>query len=203
MNKLLLNNEKIIVIGDVHGKTNEYQEIINKESNSFTIQVGDFGFKDQHEWFLKNIDTDKNKISFGNHDHTGYLDFSHSLGNYTYIESHSIFTVRGAESIDRFSRTEGVSWFRDEQLTYAQSMEVLDSYLQVLPRIVITHDCPNIIRDEVFNISNTTITSNLLQTMYEMHQPEIWIFGHHHKSISLVYENTKFICLNELETFVI
>lgn len=46
-------------------------------------------------------------------------------------------------------------------------------------------------------------TRTMLQKMFEEHKPELWIFGHHHKSKDEVINGTRFICLDELETFEI
>lgn len=56
----------LLVIGDVHGKINEYWKLINKY-NIDSIQLGDFGFKRHHNWHLENVDSSKHKINFGNH----------------------------------------------------------------------------------------------------------------------------------------
>jgi hypothetical protein len=56
----------IIIIGDVHTKVSKYFEIV--KDNDESIQVGDFGFKTSHDWFINNMDSNKHKIVFGNHD---------------------------------------------------------------------------------------------------------------------------------------
>jgi hypothetical protein len=48
-----------------------------------------------------------------------------------------------------------------------------------------------------------TRTSQALQSMLEIHQPDIWIFGHYHVARefqTLKYE-TKFVCVPELGTY--
>lgn len=193
------SREKLI-IGDVHGKINEYWKIIQK-TNLKSIQVGDFGFKKEHEWHLKNIDSAKHKINFGNHDDYAYLNKPHSLGNYSVIGD--IMTVRGADSIDKAYRIKDISWWEEEELTYDQMQNAIDSYMANKPSIMISHDCPQGIREHIFSIHDKSITSNGLQVMFEYHQPDMWVFGHHHKSISIKINGTKFICLNELETIII
>jgi predicted phosphodiesterase len=47
-----------------------------------------------------------------------------------------------------------------------------------------------------------TATSSLAQQMYTIHKPDLWIFGHHHKSFDETIGGTRFICLNELESKV-
>lgn len=112
-------------------------------------------------------------------------------------------TVRGAFSIDRIYRTEGVDWWANEELTYKEFNEVIDVYIKYKPKIVITHDCPHSVRKHLFGIDKKSITSNGLEGLFTQHQPEIWVFGHHHISKKEMINGTKFICLAELETLLI
>ena len=68
---------------------------------------------------------------------------------------------------------------------------------------MITHDCPHEARKQLFGIDEKSITTNGLQAMFESHQPDLWVFGHHHKSKNELINGTRFICLTELETMVI
>lgn len=114
-----------------------------------------------------------------------------------------MFYVRGAHSIDKQYRTEGVSWWRDEELTYISIYEMLGKYEDIKPKTVVTHDCPHFLYPN-FGISTqapSSKTSRVLEEMHEMHQPERWLFGHHHFSDTDIVGSTKFICLNELEIF--
>ena len=194
--------KNILIIGDVHGKVNEYYKILQKYKPELSIQLGDFGFKKEHEWFLKNIDCDKNKIIFGNHDDTSFVSEEYSLGNYTHFHREpEIMFVRGADSIDKKYRVEGQSWWRNEELSYLEMDEVIKQYVKWKPEIMITHDCPQSIREKVFGIQDKSLTSMGLQSMLDIHKPKLWIFGHHHKSVDVVIDDVRFICLNELEVY--
>jgi predicted phosphodiesterase len=192
----------MLIIGDVHGKVDKYWKILQKHKGE-SIQAGDFGFKKEHEWHLKNIDNSRSKICFGNHDDYTYLNKPHSCGNYSYRDELGLMTVRGAYSIDRAIRTEGRDWWREEEMTYKAMLEIYDFYAKTLPNIVISHDCPNIARIELFDCFDKSSTSNLLQSLYNAHEPSLWVFGHWHKSVDKVIGKTRFVCLNELETFLI
>ena len=48
---------------------------------------------------------------------------------------------------------------------------------------------------------NTTTWA--LQELFNAHEPELWLFGHWHKSVTIQYGRTKFVCLDELETYQI
>ncbi len=189
----------MIIIGDVHGKINEYWKILQKHKCP-SIQVGDFGFKKQHNWHLKNIDHSQHQINFGNHDDYGFLDAPHSLSNWS-ISTNGLMTVRGAYSIDKAYRTENLDWWANEELNYEEMQNAIDFYNFNKPKIMITHDCPDYARRYLFGIRDKSITSNGLQAMFEFHQPDIWIFGHHHRRKEETINGTKFICLAELEIF--
>lgn len=158
-----METNKLVIIGDVHGKTSQYLKILkNIDEDCETIQVGDFGFKNQHEWHLNNVDSTKHKINFGNHDDYTFLNKPHSLGKYTYFNN-ELMTVRGAYSIDKEYRTEGISWWANEELNYQEFQEAIDFYCLKKPKIMITHDCPQEVRKTLFGIEEKSITSNGLQ----------------------------------------
>ena len=193
-------NIRLLIIGDVHGLVDNYWKLHQMHKGS-SIQVGDFGFKKQHEWHIANMDSKLHKINFGNHDDTGYLHRPHSLGNWSILQG-GIMTVRGAQSRDKHHRTEGKDWWANEELSYGEMSEAVNIFQTEVPRIMITHDAPHEVRRALFSIEDKTTTSNGLQVMWELHQPELWIFGHHHKSRNEVLNGTRFICLAELETLV-
>jgi predicted phosphodiesterase len=192
----------MLVIGDVHGKVDNYWKILQKHKGT-SIQVGDFGFKKQHDWHLANIDYSQHQINFGNHDDYSYLYEPHSLSNWSYAYEAKLMTIRGAYSIDKAYRTEYLDWWANEELNYSEMQQAVDFYNFNKPKIIISHDCPHEVRKQLFGINDKSITSDGLQVMFENHQPDLWIFGHHHKSKNEVINGTRFVCLAELETFVI
>lgn len=192
----------MLIIGDTHGKVKEYYKLIQNQTES--IQLGDFGFKSSYEWYLNNVDISKHKIVMGNHDDYNYIDYT--LGNWSYVNN--IFTIRGANSIDKSKRIEGVDWFNKEELNYFEANEVMDNYEKVKPSIVVSHDCPAIIAELFFNFPKNdynykTFTRSFLDGIFEIHKPDLWIFAHHHSSRNEIVDTTRFICLNELETISI
>lgn len=188
------------VIGDVHGNISQYEHII--EDEDFTIQLGDFGFKEEYDWFEKNIDGTKNKILFGNHDYYPYLHKDYSLKDWTYIQEYETFCIRGAKSIDQWKKTEGVDWFRNEEIKYWDFKECAIEYEEKQPRVVITHDCPSSIKKYLIEEDHLgdSITNTGLEYCLSKHQPLYWIFGHHHKRFRKKIGRTEFICLGVLES---
>jgi len=198
----------LTIIGDVHGKYDHYRELIRKnEDHSYTIQLGDFGFKYET---LKNVDHTKHLIIGGNHDNYDICyNYPHFLPDYGYMVNFNgvdFFYYRGAYSIDRQDRTIGINWWEQEQVTIDHFMKARELYREIKPDIVLTHDCPDfMVRNYIgpYGRIYENITNWALGELYKIHQPKLWIHGHHHQSKTTVYGKTKFVCVDELETHTI
>jgi len=197
----------LTIIGDVHGKYERYYKII-RQSDIYpnTVQLGDFGFKYNT---LINLDSNNHKILGGNHDNYDIIHkYPHYLGDYgiSIVGGVEFFYYRGAYSIDRQYRTIGIDWWEQEQVSIDQFMKARELYRQSKPRIVITHDCPQNIASMMLMPNQRTYentTGWALQELLNIHEPEYWFFGHWHQSRTIVYGQTNFTCLNELETYTI
>lgn len=174
----------ILFIGDVHGQIYSYKHKIGLSQYKdidLSIQVGDFGFKWEHDWFLENVDFTKHKVLFGNHDYIPYKDKPHSLGDVTIFEQYGLMSIRGAQTIDKQNRIEGRDLFFNEEMSYREFMSVLDQYRAFKPDIVVTHTAPTVASVRLLGGRSTpAITEQALQMMFEYHQPKHWIFGHFH-----------------------
>ena len=199
-------DNKITVIGDVHGKYERYHRIIREtEKYPYTVQLGDFGFRYDT---LKNVDHTKHIIIGGNHDNYDICNrYPHFLTDYGYVSNFNgidFFYYRGAYSIDRSYRTVGIDWWENEQVNIEGFMRARELYRSIKPEIMITHDCPeniaSIMLDSKGRLYQNT-TGWALQELLNVHEPKLWIFGHWHDSRTIEYGKTKFICLDELETY--
>lgn len=190
---------KIRIIGDIHGDFNAYKSMINGCDES--IQVGDYGIG-----FVPNQVTDlKHRFIRGNHDDPKRCqgEVNHILdGTIEVIDGAKIMYIGGASSIDKAYRTEGVSWWRDEECSYSQFLHFFDIYCREKPDIMITHECPEEVSNVLCNttgiskFSEKSVTRLALQNMFEHHKPELWCFSHWHVSFAKNILGTKFICLN-------
>lgn len=190
----------MLIIGDVHGKTLKYQEIIKGTDES--VQLGDFGFKVAHDWVMGNVDTDKHKVLFGNHDYYPYIKYKHSITDTFFMDStRSILYIRGAYSIDKALRVDGIDWFNNEELTFRDFYSIIDNITEWKPDTIISHDCPQLLYSMLGIQDKGSITSQGLQGCFESWQPKLWVFGHHHRSKTVKIERTKFVCLAELESY--
>lgn len=136
--------------------------------------------------------------------------FLKDFGTWEVPDFGTIFYVRGAWSIDKDWRTNNVSWWEDEELTYQQCVNAIEAYEKLKPDFVVTHTVPeSIIRYIPFNrMFGDQIyrnrTEQMLENMYQLHQPKKWIFGHWHVDWRQWIEHpktntkTEFICRKEL-----
>jgi hypothetical protein len=185
----------MLFIGDVHHWCrDEYLRIVRARSPLPSIQVGDLAMGIPGAGDLPVVEGAK--FIRGNHDspevcraHPNYL------GDFGYWEEHGIFFLSGARSIDRDRRTPGLDWWWDEQLSLPQWDEAFDLYEKVRPRIVVTHECPMSVCQNLFDIYDPDGTKMGLQALLDIHRPENWIFGHHHDGVKKQLDGTNFICL--------
>ena len=195
----------ITFIGDPHGKIDDLVRIVttayNSKPRSQCICVGDLGFKRQVEQIRVQLGLYSEHFFCvpGNHDYIPWKDKWPYLGDYHYFPDESIFTVRGADSIDKIHRIEGHDWFANEELTYQEGLLAYDEYVKVKPRIVVSHDCPQTVMTSLFGYTEKSTTRQLLEAMFEAHKPELYIFGHHHRNKDVNILGTRFVCLAELE----
>lgn len=201
----------IRVIGDIHGhltaKGRDYFKLIS--GVSFSVQLGDMSWhRGIHRSFyemMSKVDPRCHRVVTGNHDPYDNLTPHHlgDFGNFTFPlreGNFDFFFIRGAYSIDRGTRLPGLTYWDCEELNWSQGDEALSLYVHLKPKIVFTHDCP----EEVCYLLDLhtrgdyhpTITHRILQSCFEVNQPELWVFGHHHRNWKKEYKGTTFMCLD-------
>ena len=204
------------LIGDVHGKYMPYKRLIEGVSDS--IQVGDMGAGFRHtvgqhigDYYANpphmHMKRGNHRFIRGNHDNPAFCR-NHSQWISDGSMENGVMFVGGALSIDKQFRQEGFSWWPDEELSVGELMLLTDRYIGERPRAMITHECPeDIALFEMARLSGSTKldprfasrTRQAFQSMWSAHSPELWVFGHWHRSFDQVCNGTRFICLAELE----
>lgn len=202
----------IRIIGDVHGKINEYLATARFADSS--VQVGDMGFR----YDEINLDPTKHVFFGGNHDNYDvYYNTPNALRNFGMdkVGGLDFFYVRGAFSIDKHARirheqrTGYKSWWANEELSESNLSDAVALYTRLKPSVVFTHDGPKQATHLVSNPSVltafgwdsktfNTATQAALTLMFMIHQPKLWIFGHYHKDLKFTVDGTQFACLPEL-----
>lgn len=200
----------MILIGDLHGNFTQLGKILH-DTEDEVICVGDVGvgFKGigSRPYFRKNF-----KFIRGNHDKPeDCQNHPQYLGDYGIHKG--IFFISGARSVDQHMRTEGLDWWRDEQLSHADLEKALAIYKEAKPEVVISHDCPWEIQEDIcrdirvaqpwtrkWGDPQLYPTIIAMDEMLAAHRPKIWVHGHWHFRWRLEKNGTRFICLDELET---
>jgi len=201
----------VTLIGDAHGKMSKLGKILfNLPPGELAIQLGDMGCG-----FVHVPDFGPNfKFIRGNHDdptiaraHINYLGEYGTL----YRDEGKIFYLGGAYSVDQAWRIPDVSWWRDEQLSILELNIAINLYERYKPKIVISHEAPSVAvrtilsqlsmgRSQMKEPCIRTRTAQALQSMFEIHKPKMWFFGHYHITTRFEIEGTTFQCLDELAT---
>lgn len=208
---------KYRIIGDIHGNYNVYKNLI--KDVDYSIQVGDmgvgFGSRDRtlaidtfdqngpaRDWLgpHKNDEMLNHRFIRGNHDNLeACLENTHWIPDGSMHDK--FFCVGGALSIDAQWRTAGVNYWANEELTISELNKIISDYETLKPDYVITHECPESIVPHLFDWYNKqrfpSRTRQAFQTMFEIHKPKLWVFGHWHADRMKSFDNTLFVCLNE------
>lgn len=202
---------KTRIIGDIHGKTYDYKLLLENTTLP-SIQVGDFGMGfmpiDEQVDIEEFQGKGNHRFIRGNHDNPSLC----KSGITSYIPDgtieNDVMFIGGAWSIDHGYRVAGVDWWADEECSYSELRQFLETYSIMRPRVMITHDCPSEAAYRMFVRTGLSLgrkalyltrTGEALQQMFEIHQPEEWYFGHWHISKEETINGTRFKCLGELD----
>ena len=211
------------IIGDVHGQVDfvlkpparTYLDLISECDHS--IQIGDMGDAETYAELTTRVDPTHHRFFGGNHDH--YHDLPvHSLGDYGRVQLGGIelFFVRGARSSDKqklVNRGQQLGrklWYEEEELPESEHDAILEAYLECQPRLVLSHTCPAHILPFIYEFvkqrsryavaghGQSSPTNELLERLFEAHQPDTWCFGHYHHDWHYHEDGTDFRCVGEL-----
>jgi len=120
-----------------------------------------------------------------------------------------IFYSRGAWSIDGEYRrrvqadSQGVWWYPREQLAVDECKAAIELYEKEKPDFVVSHAAPTLVLQNLNLVFSggrivPTNTGRMLEIMWEIHHPKLWVFAHYHQFWEGVIDKTHFICLNQL-----
>lgn len=210
------------LVGDVHGKYDRYKRILASGPPG-SVQVGDMGIGFRRTQgprageFYSNpphyaMLAGHHRFIRGNHDNPAPCR-QHSQWISDGTVENGVMFVGGALSIDKEFRMPNYSWWEDEELSARELDDVITVYLAEKPRVMITHDCPREVGEVILSRIPTigaplkkieSRTCQAFQSMWTMHSPELWVFGHWHHSFDHVLhggrdKGTRFVCLAELE----
>lgn len=190
----------ITLIGDIHGNTSAYLDII--ANTNYSVQLGDFGF---HYSRLDVVNANHHKIIPGNHDNYNRIgDYPYHIfqNDYGIFELNGIRFgyIRGAYSIDKVYRIPNVSWWANEEISYKSGIACINFFQYYQPNIILSHDCPFSIVPLIATNNwklNSSRTGQLLDEVLKVAKPKCWYFGHHHQTKIVDYCGTRFVCVGE------
>lgn len=150
---------RVLLVGDVHGRFNDLNALINKKLPDEVWCLGDFGFWPGHDQFgLETIKPGKAIVRFldGNHENHDALEKLYEgqetpapievapqiwympRGTVTITEDgRKVLWMGGAYSIDKPFRTAGYDWFYQETIREKDIWKVPDEKIDIL----LTHTC--------------------------------------------------------------
>lgn len=217
-------------MGDTHAEFGKLNAFINKKHPAMILQTGDFGYfprwgknsgggwdsYSSHESKESPSVKAKNTKIFwvdGNHeDHETLQSLTNNevFPNVFYMKRGSTMTLPdgrvvlfmgGANSYDKESRTQGIDWFPQENISHAD-IHNLDGNMKV--DIVISHTCPKEfpIEDHVRGWSGMARTGDCnrdaLSHILNNYKPSLWYFGHWHKYVTGFNKGCKWTCLDHI-----
>ena len=231
------NIERLFAIGDIHGDFDAVEEFVRESGikNSMIIICGDCGLgfnpisnkaNDRKTLSALSREFSKNGniliLLRGNHDNPAWFNGHDSfcgkgartVPDYTIIKipSHTLLLIGGAISIDRVERTEGHSYWRDEDIVYNESEFAKLSRLSDKPDILLSHTAPRI-ATEIYTAPKYWVRfdEELSQDLEKSWEKEDkiflaiksnnipikkWYYGHFHKSKTTIADEIIFKMLN-------
>lgn len=215
----------IYYVGDIHGRVDKVAEIDQaaiKAGVDIVVQVGDFGVRWNGacpiaKYFAKRARQNRPGPTWytcgGNHenwDKWAELQEEQSPSKMVELAPGCFYVVRGttidldgkshlffggAESIDRPTRVEGVSWWAAESPSRKEFDTFFDAMEADCPEIVITHEAPLCVELDRPGRETQPTPRNLQNVLkHSEHVPKNWYFGHHHVLQSWSINNIEFHC---------
>lgn len=129
--------------------------------------------------------------------HKVYDSIYHLMRGQVYeIAGKRIFTFGGASSIDKHLRTEGVSWWKEEEFNYHEANTAYENLNKIGWEVdyVLTHSAPFSIRYKLFEDNKPSSTERMLEAILRNIKFKRWYFGHYHidkkmDNFTAMYEN--------------
>ena len=225
----MTTKQDVVIFGDIHERFAHYNRMLEDLKPDLSIACGDFGIWPDYMTgyvskpksamnLLKNspchtyfIDGNHENFTWLNNKVDGEFNFHNSFPNNVYNITHqrrgtikqinglNFLFMGGAESIDKQVRVEGVSWFRDESITWAEINNTLVNVEsnKINIDVIISHTAPMEF-DIVDSYLDTEPSRKLLSTLLAALRPKLWFFGHFHTYKTGNHGSCKWIGLDML-----
>ena len=230
-----LNATSLIFVGDIHGEFGEVLKNINMIPDSIQVYCGDIGmgfyksgyYSTEFNKIQKRAEKKNCTIIFirGNHDDPRYFRGQVDLFNpdeYSRIWMANewqlfqtiwgnILCQGGAVSVDKYARTPGLTWWKDEEITYIDVEELGTRFGDEPIDIVATHSAPrsfsplgnkalsmNWWYDDIIDACDKEreYLQKVLVYLKASKHPKYWFYGHYHNSYFNTSDNLTAYGLN-------
>lgn len=182
--KKLSRDDYVIVLGDFgllwkKNKTYEYWKKWLEEKNFTTLWID--GNHENHAW----VNSLPIESWNGGFIHRISENIIHLMrGQVFEIHGKTFFTCGGAASYDKAYRTEGISWWPEENIIYQECETAIDNLQKYNNTVdyILTHTCPQSLVIPMFNLSPITCPTGIfLDEVYKTVKFKDWYFGHWHE----------------------
>lgn len=115
-------------------------------------------------------------------------------GEYYTIDGTTFWVFGGAQSLDKWMRREGESWWAAEMPT----REEMEYGISVLERhnntcdFIVTHDCPKEVLHYLYPYAHNDALHSFFSYVADTVNFKRWYFGHHHQDMTI---DDRFTCL--------
>lgn len=118
-------------------------------------------------------------------------------GEVLQLAGHKVLCMGGADSTDKISRKEHVSWWKEEHPTEEEWKIAEKNLRDQQPDLIVTHDAPACIVQSIHPYNHPTeIPQRLEGILYLVETNHIsvtdWYFGHHHIDDDLEFEGINY-----------
>lgn len=199
-------NLKCLIVGDIHGIYKPFRADLERLNPDIVLATGDFGYFPRIKPFITEWKNNNIPIYFceGNHDDIETLNqlnihevaeniFYKKRGETINLpDGRTVLFIGGAQSIDKYARTEGCDYFPQEILT-AGDYYRLDTSLKV--DIVVSHTKPNYFDVRIPKIVQDP-SEDVLDGVFDLYKPKQWFFSHWHKNALGTYKDCEWTLLN-------
>ena len=175
-----------------------HSSVYRKESSNCLAQIK---LKDSKLYFLDGNHEQHSELNQYQDGHIHELQkniFFCSRGSSITIDGCKILFMGGARSIDKDMRTEGVDWFREETISYADYERAMGHHNI---DIVMSHTAPTYFLSELLEGNTAKINDpscEALSGIFNKYRPRRWLFGHWHFYKEGCYRDCYWKCLNYL-----
>ena len=197
----LTKKDIVIVLGDfgvIWEKNRTMHQLEALGSKNFTVAFVD----GNHENF--NLIKELEMPLDWNSGKVGYLPFGiiHlKRGEIYTIEGKTFGICGGADSVDKWMRNEGTSWWPQETLTADSAQLLIDNAKNKELDFILSHDCPKTFvgfmkaLGGINALDKYTETQINLQKIYDNVKCKNWYFGHWHMNMPIAASKCNMECL--------